>query len=227
MYLFDIDGTLLLTGGAGSVAINSLFLERYGVVGAMNGVSAGGKTDPMILQECAREHMRRELKQEEIETILNEYIPLLVAEMAIAENFRIMPHVQQCLSFVASSQEFVGIATGNIAAAADAKLRRAGLHEYFHFGGYGCDSAARSELVAKAIERGRALADRSLDAPDFVVVGDTVRDIVAARDCGARVVAVATGHVSREELADAKPDALWDTLAELPGWHAANFALRA
>ena len=106
-----------------------------------------------------------------------------------------------------------------------AKLERAGLRRYFHFGGYGCDSPVRKELVAKAMERGRAISQKK-NIPDrhFVVVGDTLHDIEAARSCGARVIAVATGSTSREELRAAQPDALFDTLEELPVWHAQHFA---
>jgi phosphoglycolate phosphatase-like HAD superfamily hydrolase len=78
--------------------------------------------------------------------------------------------------------------------------------------------------VAKAMERGTAAAKRSLRPEEFVVVGDTVYDIEAAQACGARVIAVATGHVSVEQLAAAKPDALFETLEELPSWHAQHFA---
>lgn len=84
-------------------------------------------------------------------------------------------------------------------------------------GGYGCDSRVRAELVARAIERGRARGPVS----DVVVVGDTVHDIAAARACSARVCAVATGGDSAEQLAAA--DAVFASLAELPAWHSTNF----
>lgn len=226
MYLFDIDGTLLLTGGAGSRAINAIFVDHFGVTGAMDLIAAGGKTDEMILHECAINTMGRRLLASEIAAILKAYVPMLAKEMHIETNFQIMPHVEACLDFVRQEQKLVGIATGNVQAAAEAKLERAGLRNYFHFGGYGCDSAVRRELVAIAMQRGRAMCQLSLSDSHFVVVGDTLHDIEAARSCGARVIAVATGATSREDLQKAQPDALFDTLAELPAWHKQHFAFQ-
>ena len=224
MYLFDIDGTLLLTGGVGTRSINHIFEERFGVPGVMESVLPGGKTDKMIFQECARNGLERELSEDEFEELIAAYIPLMEEGLEESEGFHLMPFVRECLDFLAQSQELMGIATGNVAAAAAAKLRRAGLQKHFQFGGYGCDSPVRSELVAAAIERGIAL-DAAKRAKHFVVVGDTVYDIEAAQACGARVVAVATGHVAKDSLAAAKPDALLSTLEELPAWHRSHFAI--
>lgn len=225
MYLFDIDGTLLLTGGSGSIAINELFQERYQVQGAMDQIKPGGKTDEMIFRECAHHGMQRELDDNEVADLLAAYLPRLREELARAPKFRLMPFVQECMEFVAEVQDIVGIATGNIEGAAMAKLERARLESFFHFGGYGSDSPVRPELVATAMRRGRARAGRDIADEEFVVVGDTLHDIHAARACGARVIAVATGSVSKEALATAQPDALFDTLEELPTWHHQNFAL--
>lgn len=223
MYLFDIDGTLLLTGGAGSIAINGLFSERYGVEGAMDTVVAGGKTDDMIVQECARKGMQRELGEAELRDMIEAYLPRLREELSRAPKFRLMPYVRECMDFVASVQDIVGIATGNIEGAAAAKLERAELQDFFHFGGYGSDSPVRPELVATAMRRGREQVARTMADEEFVVVGDTLHDIEAARACGARVLAVATGYVPKETLTAAGPDAVFDTLAELPEWHARYF----
>ena len=225
MYLFDIDGTLLLTGGSGRIAINQLFSEHYGVEGAMDMVKPGGKTDEMIFQECAQGGMQRDLSREELADLVAAYLPLLRAELGRAPHFRLMPYVRECMAFVAEVQDVVGLATGNIEGAAMAKLERAGLDHHFHFGGYGSDSPVRPELVATAMARGRVKARRDLSDREFVVVGDTLADIAAARACGARVVAVATGSVPKETLAFAQPDALFDTLAELPEWHRRHFAM--
>jgi phosphoglycolate phosphatase len=225
MYLFDIDGTLLLSGGAGSIAINQLFEERYGVGGVMDSVAAGGKTDEIIFQECAQNGMARELAEDEVAALIEAYLPMLEMELKRAPQFRLMPYVRECMAFVAEAQDIVGIATGNVEGAAMAKLDRAELREYFHFGGYGSDSPIRPELVATAMKRGRACIGRELPNEDFVVIGDTLHDITAARACGARVIAVATGSASMETLAEAKPDALFETLEELPDWHHENFVL--
>ncbi len=214
IYLFDIDGTILLTGGAGTLAINRVFRERYGVENAMAGVRAGGKTDPMILNECFAATLDRLADDDEIQEVLDIYVPYLEEEVARATKFRIMPGAIEAVRFLQKQPGVrLGIATGNVEAAARIKLERAGVWDAFEFGGYGCDSADRATLVETAIHRAEAPRDR------IAVVGDTPHDVSAARACGVRVIAVPTGSFSRDELADTEPDALLDTLWELPEHH--------
>lgn len=223
MYLFDIDGTLLLSGGAGSRAINGVFERRFDVTGAMDSVSAGGKTDGMIFQECAQAKLGRALEPAEVATLLEEYLPELHHEMQHSPGFRLMPFVRECLDYLSDEAPPMGIATGNVERAAQLKLERASLQHHFHFGGYGSDSAKRSELVEAAVRRGIEIRGKALAPERFVVVGDTLRDIEAARTCGVRVLAVATGSNSIDELCAANPDATFESLEELPHWHRANF----
>ncbi len=218
LYLFDIDGTLLLSGGAGARALDRAFAARFGLAGAMAEVQLGGKTDPNIVEEVFLTRQGRRPSQGEIDEILDLYLPLLRAELADATNFRLMPAVVETLDHLAGQAGVrIGLATGNIRAGAQAKLERAGLWHRFELGGFACDHRERHRLVARAIERAGAIA------PDeVVVVGDTPLDVAAARACGVRVIAVATGSVAREGLAACEPDAVFDTLAELPAWHASQ-----
>ncbi|HUH02208.1 MAG TPA: HAD family hydrolase [Kofleriaceae bacterium] len=222
LYLFDIDGTLLLTGGAGTRAINAIFARHYAVADAMSGIQPGGKTDPLILTEIFENTLRRAPTPAELQEFLDEYVPLLAIEIAAATNFRTMPHAHECLAFLRERGVPLGIATGNVKGAARAKLDHIGLWDSFAFGGFGCDHPERGALVACAIERARAHVARPVAEEEIIVVGDTIRDIEAARACGVRVIAVATGSTSRHELAAADPDAVFDTLAELPAWHDAH-----
>jgi len=225
LYLFDIDGTLLLSGGAGSRAINSIFEERYDLTGAMDNVSPGGKTDPQIIREVFHTRLDREVDDTEVSDFIDTYVPLLRRELPLSDNFRTMPSIEDALGFLENDTDSVlAIATGNVQDAAKAKLEHIGMWDRFVTGGYGDDAAERSGIVATAIERGEAHTKQRLPRRDIVVVGDTPRDVSAARDCGITVVAVATGRPSREELEDCKPDAVFDTLAELPDWHRAHFA---
>ncbi|HEU5057820.1 MAG TPA: HAD family hydrolase [Kofleriaceae bacterium] len=223
LYLFDIDGTLLLSGGAGARALEGAFAARYGLAGAMEGVQLGGKTDPNIVEEVFLARLGRRPSQMEIDDILDLYLPRLRAELAAATRFHLMPSVVETLDHLAGLPGVrLGLATGNIRAGAQAKLERGGLWHRFELGGFACDHRDRDRLVARAIERAGGVS------PDeVVVVGDTPFDVAAARACGARVLAVATGSVGKGALAACQPDAVFDTLAELPAWHAAQVARRS
>jgi phosphoglycolate phosphatase-like HAD superfamily hydrolase len=223
LYLFDIDGTLLLSGGAGARALAGAFAARFGLAGAMDGVQLGGKTDPNIVEEVFLARLGRPPTAAEIDEVLDLYLPILRAELAAASHFRLMPAVVEALDHLAGLPGVrIGLATGNIRAGAQAKLERAGLWNRFELGGFACDHRDRHRLVARAIERAGAVP------PDqVIVVGDTPFDVAAARACGVRVIAVATGSVGRDALAACEPDAVFDTLAELPAWHADQVARRS
>jgi phosphoglycolate phosphatase len=225
LYLFDVDGTLLLTGGAGAVALTQVFERRYGVRGAMDSIHPGGKTDPMILAEIFEAHLARSPTLAEMAEILDEYVPLLRAALDRTTGFRLMPAVIETLDFLAAQRDVhLSVATGNIRSGARAKLERAGLWHRFVHGGFGDDSADRALLVERAIERGSRHAGALLARDRVVVVGDTLRDVSAARACGVRAIAVATGPVPRAVLEDSGADAVFDTLAELPAWHRLHLA---
>ena len=226
LYLFDIDGTLLLSGGAGMRALERAFQDRFGLAGAMASIQPGGKTDSIILEEMFAAGLGRAPTAAEMDEIIALYLPLLQAEMTVASGFRLMPSVVETLDYLdgLGAEVIVGLATGNVREAARIKLERAGLWPRFAIGGFGCDHRDRARLVARAIERACVHAGVDALAPDqVVVVGDTPFDVQAARACGARAVAVATGTASRADLASCRPDILLDTLAELPAWHAAQF----
>jgi phosphoglycolate phosphatase len=223
LYLFDIDGTLLLSGGAGARALERAFAARYGLEGAMAGVQLAGKTDPNIVEEVFRARLERSPSAAELEDILELYPRFLRAELASADGFRLMPAVVEVLDHLAGLPGVrIGLATGNIRAGAQAKLERAGLWHRFELGGFACDHRDRHRLVARAIERAGGVP-----ADQVVVIGDTPLDVAAARACGVWAVAVATGFISRAELAACAPDALFDTLAELPAWHEDQVARRS
>lgn len=218
LFLFDIDGTLLRAGGAGSRALDAVFAARHGLEAAMRGIEAGGRTDPWLIGQVFERRLGRVAGDDEIAEVLEAYLPELARELADATRLRVLPGVVEALDWLAGVPgAHAGIATGNVERGARIKLDRAGLTARFAFGGYGCDSPSRPALVARAIERGCA---RAGDVPRerVVVVGDTVHDISAARACGVRVVAVATGADTRATLEAAAPDVVLDSMAELRDW---------
>lgn len=214
LYLFDIDGTLLHSR-SGRLAFDAVLAELHGLAEASRGVAFGGKTDPLIIDEIFAARLGRPASAAEREAFFEVYVPRLRA-MLDEHGVQVIAGVTEALLALARANVVMGVATGNVRAGAEAKLAAAGLAHWFGFGGYGCDSHVRAELVARAIERGRERAEVS----EVVVVGDTVHDIAAARACGARVCAVATGSDPADRLAHA--DAVFASLAELPAWHAAR-----
>ena len=223
LYLFDIDGTLLRAGGAGSRALDRVIEHRYGIRSAMQGIDPGGKTDPWILEEVFAAHLARLPEPHEIEAILEAYAPVLAEECATSERFRVLDGAFEVTAWLAAQGGVaVGIATGNTQAGARIKLTRAGLWERFGFGGYGSDSAVRAEVVATAIRRGEAAAGGRAD--HVVVVGDTMHDVRAAKACEALCVAVTTGTEPRHALEAGGADLVIDSLHDLIAWHEQRFA---
>jgi len=214
LYLFDIDGTLLDAHGSGRAAFDAVMHAQHGVADASRGMRYGGKTDPALIDEIFIARLGRPASESERAAFLDAYLPHLRARLA-AGGVRVLDGAVEALGYL-KPRTRLGIATGNVRAGAEAKLAAAGLDGWFEVGGYGCDSAVRGELVARAIERA------GVPASEVVVVGDTTHDIAAARACGAVVCAVATGSDPAERLGHA--DGVLASLRELPAWHAAQFA---
>lgn len=217
LYLFDIDGTLLRARGSGARAFDAVIAAQHGIAEACRGMRFGGKTDPALLDEVLIARRGRAATAIEREAFLSAYVPRLEVEL-MQRGLDVLPGATEALCFLAELSDVrIGVATGNVRAGAELKLQRARLEGWFAFGGYGCDSPQRAELVARAIERGRG----DCRVRDVVVVGDTVHDIAAARACGAIACAVATGSEGAQDLDGA--DVVWASLYELPAWHAARF----
>lgn len=140
LYLFDIDGTLLRAGGAGARALDAVFAARYGLEGAMRGIEAGGRTDPWLVAQVFETRLDRTATPAEIDGVLDAYLPELSRELASSTSFRVLPHVDESLTWLADRPGVaLGLATGNIERGARIKLDHAGLTPRFAFGGYGCE----------------------------------------------------------------------------------------
>lgn len=217
LYLFDIDGTLLHARGAGRAAFDAVFVALHGIADASAGVRFAGRTDPAIIDEILVARRGQPASSAEHAAFLDAYGPVLRAQLA-RQGVEVIAGVGEALRWLGRRADVaLGVATGNVRVGAEAKLAAGKLDHWFAFGGYGCDSHLRAELVAAAIERGREHGD----VQEVVVVGDTLHDISAARACGATVCAVTTGSDPAESLAHA--DAVLASLTELPAWHAERF----
>lgn len=204
--LFDIDGTLLVTGGAGAVAWQRAFREMHGIDANIDEHTHAGMTDPEIAAIVFREVIGREGSPAERAEAIAGYLSHLQQAVEESNGYRVMPGIEELLPRLAGEGVLLGIVTGNIEAAAHIKLGRGDLNRFFAFGGYGSDSSDRTELTKKAIERGEQVSGHPLDPSATIVVGDTPRDVEAGHGAGLRVVGVATGSYAVDELTDAGAD---------------------
>ena len=215
LILFDIDGTLISARGAGSQALKKAVWSCYGVEAPLQQIRLDGKTDPMIVREAlalAGETHRFQggLTKDFLET----YERHLGEELEECHHYRVLPGVAGLLERLQLEERFlIGLATGNVAAGARRKLEKGGLLPYFRFGGFGSDSESRTEIVLRAVRRGRKLLGDRFSGKS-VVIGDTPRDISHGREAGARTVAVATGNFDLEKLKACGPDAAFPSLQE-------------
>jgi phosphoglycolate phosphatase len=213
LILFDIDGTLLREGLAPKIAFARALRETYNTSGPVQNFKFAGMTDP----ECVVEIMRLAGLDdatifERRDECLRRYVDHLTVEMKNHDGAKLHPGVRELLERLNKLEHvLVGLLTGNILRGAQLKLRRWNLEPFFRFGAYGDDHENRSVLAQIALDKARALTGLPIAGADTTVVGDTPRDITCARAIGARAVVVATGHVSRLELARAAPDALLDS----------------
>ena len=209
--LFDIDGTILVTGGAGGAAWQRAFEELYGVDAKVAERTDAGMTDPQIAAIVFREAVGREGSAAERARAIGCYLKHLPDTVAESNGYRVMPGIEAVLDRLIDAGLLLGLVTGNIEAAAHIKLSRAGLNRFFSFGGYGSDAVDRVELTRTALARAGLVAGGAVPADACVAVGDTPRDVAAAHGAGMRVVGVATGRYSTEELDDVGADYVLST----------------
>jgi phosphoglycolate phosphatase len=217
LVLFDIDGTILLTAGAGRRAITAALADDVSDPAVFTSVRFDGKTDPQIVREildaagCADAHEAR------VAAVCRRYVGLLERELRRpAAETTLMPGVTALLDRLeAESAVVLGLLTGNLADGAALKLRAAGLDPArFAVGAYGSDAAHRPELPAIAARRAEPLFGRRPHGADIVIIGDTPADIACGAAVSARAVAVATGAYSVDELAACGPHAAFPDLSD-------------
>jgi phosphoglycolate phosphatase len=216
IYLFDIDGTLITTGGIGRKALERAFEIRFDRSDACQSFSFGGMTDRAIFRRGLRA-IGESGTDPEIDEMISLYLSRLEAEVASAEIYRVHAGMLDALERVSAlTHVAVGLGTGNVEQGARIKLERVGLNPYFAFGGFGSDAESRPELIRVGAQRGARVLGLPLSDCRVVVVGDTPKDVYAAHENGYKAFGVATGGVDRAALEQAGPDDLFDTLAD-PG----------
>ncbi|MEP6493174.1 MAG: HAD family hydrolase [bacterium] len=216
LVLFDIDGTILLTDGAGKRAIHRALVQVFGGTGPADH-RFDGKTDPQIVRELMRiEGHGDEHIDEHMWTLLDLYVEFLREELISgAAGVRVMPGVRELLDALGARDDILlGLLTGNLEAGAHAKLNAASIDpRRFRVGAYGSDHETRAELPAVAQRRARDELGVDISGRDVVVIGDTPADVTCGRAIGAWAIGVATGHYSVDDLRLHGADALFEDLS--------------
>ncbi len=221
LVLFDIDGTILWTDGAGRRAIHRALLDVTGMAGPIESYRFDGKTDPQIVRELlsAAGHAAAE-NETQVAAVCRRYVELLQVELAKSEQrTKLFPGVRELLAALEpherAGRALVGLLTGNVRDGAALKLASAGLApERFAVGAYGSDSHRRPDLPAVAARRAQERTGRAVSGRDVVIIGDTPDDVACGRPIGATVVAVATGHYDTAALAAAGATHVFASLAD-------------
>lgn len=221
--LFDIDGTLLRSGGAGRRSMEEAFLQVLEVEDALSGISLAGWTDRELVRHVLVHHrpgLLGDVEREEgvAREVFAAYGLILERVLRDVEGFVVLEGVRETLEWLSMHKPcLVGVATGNVRQGAALKLQRGGLEGYFALGGYGEDGPFRADMLRKAGERVDVHLG-GVELREILVLGDTVRDIDAARQAGMSVGAVATGGDAYEVLEERGPDFLWRSMGEVLGW---------
>lgn len=213
LLLFDIDGTLIDTGGAGSRSLNISFEELFFIKDAFKDINMAGKTDIQIIKEGM---MRHGIPQDEsvIRKIIKTYIKNLSIQIK-NNNKHLKPGIKTLLELLSKSNYAIGLLTGNIEKGARIKLEPFGLNKYFPTGAFGSDHEDRNKLLPIAIERYNKILGKKINYEDCIIVGDTPRDVHCAKPYGARSVAVSTGPYSYSSLLETGADFVMEDLSDI------------
>jgi len=204
--LFDIDGTLLVTGGAGARSWRLAFDELYGIEADIGAFTDAGMTDPDVGRRTFVAVLHREPKRQEFTRLLERRLHYLHETVRESQEYRVLPGVAALLPALIDDGRMLGLVTGNVEAAAHVKLHRGQLNRFFSFGGYGSDSADRAELTRIALRRARLVYGEEVSPGQAIVVGDTPHDVQAAHAAGLKCVGVGSHHFTAEQLRAAGAD---------------------
>ena len=212
LFLFDIDGTLLTTDGAGRAALKSAGADLFAIDEDLRTISVSGSTDTAIVREILSHHSL-EVSTANVNRYLGGYLVWLKQHLG-SQSGAILPGVISLLDVLAQDGQAIGLLTGNVRRGAEIKLMAHGIWDRFSFGAFGDDNSDRNQLGPIAKRRAAAALNIEFAEHDIFVIGDTPKDIACARAFGAVAVAVATGRYSLANLAEHGPDHLYRDLAD-------------
>lgn len=214
LVLFDIDGTLLTSGGAGERALRLGFQDSFGVVEDLTGIEIAGRTDSGIARQVLRKH-NLEVSPENIARFFDGYLHHLALLLPQLPG-RLLPGISTILQRLKGHPEVVlGLLTGNLQRGAELKLVHYGIWEYFEFGAFADDHHDRNELGRFAQLRARDRHGVDFPAASIYVLGDTPHDVTCARAVGAKAIAIATGNYTLEQLQGCGADVVFSDLSDI------------
>lgn len=211
--LFDIDETLIHSGGSGARSWKAAFETLYGIPADIGQHSSAGETDPQVSRATFRGVLGRDPDPDELGHLYALYLLHLSDDIWASDQYRVLPGAESVLKRLGDAGVTLGLVSGAMEGAARTKLMPANLNRYFVFGAYGSDSPDRAEITKLAIAKAARLHD-GVEPGGVHVVGDTPRDIDAAKAAGAVSVGVATGHYSKDELVAAGGDFVLGSLED-------------
>ncbi|MDO5754576.1 HAD family hydrolase [Arthrobacter sp.] len=212
--LFDVDETLVHTGGSGARSWAWAFDQLHGVAADIGEHSSAGETDPQVGKATFRAALGREPSHEEMSRLYAKYLWHLSEDIWTGEGYKVLEGATDLLGRLADAGVILGMISGAMEGAARMKMEPGRLNRYFVFGAYGSDSPDRTEVTRLAIAKASRLHGRDLAPGEVFVVGDTPHDVDSALAAGATAVGVATGHYGIDELRAAKADHVMQSLAE-------------
>jgi phosphoglycolate phosphatase len=212
--LFDIDGTLVSTGGAGTVAWRRAFEELHGIPADIGAYTDAGMTDPDVGARTFEAVLQRRPTAHELAQLIQRRLEHLPEAVTASTGYRVLPGVPERLQQLSRDGHLLGLITGNGDGAAHVKLTRGDLNRWFTFGAYAGAGVDRAGIVREAVERGEAMLGQDVPNAEIYVIGDTPLDINAAHAAGCTAIAVATGHYDAAALQGAGADHVLETLKE-------------
>ena len=212
--LFDIDGTLVSTGGAGAAAWKRAFTELHGIPADIGEFTDAGMTDPDVGATTFEAVLHREPTPHELAQLMQRRLEYLPEAVADSNGYKVLPGVPERLRQLSRDGHLLGLITGNCDGAAYIKLQRGGLGRWFTFGAYAGAGLDRADIVDVTVRRGEPIVGRDVPNEEIFVIGDTPMDISAAHAVGCTAIAVATGRLDSASLKQAGADHVLETLEE-------------
>jgi phosphoglycolate phosphatase len=212
--LFDIDGTLIDSGGAGAASWRRAFDALYGVPADIGKFTDAGMTDPEVGRKTFEAVLSRKPERKEFTRLMERRLHYLRQTVEESEGYRVLDGVDELLPKLIDDGYELGLVTGNVEAAAHIKLHRAELNRFFSFGGYGSDSSDRPELTRIALQRAALVYGDEISPDEAVAVGDTPLDVTGAHGAGIECIGVGSHHYTTDQLQKAGADYAIRSLAD-------------